>query len=97
MRKLDIRPAFERDVRRLKKARIAIDWETLRFVFSEVIQGNDIEAALKPHPLKREWAGWHDFHLDDDLLVVYRLTGSWATFHRIGTHTDLFRRWRPRR
>ena len=76
---------------------MAIDWETLRYVFAEVILGNDVDTALKPHPLKREWARWHDFHLDDDLLVIYRLTGSWATFYRIGTHADLFRHWLPHR
>lgn len=97
MRKLDIRPAFAADVKRTRKARTPIDWETLNYVLTEVIAGRDVPSSLKPHSLRREWAGWSEFHLEDDLLVVYRLTDEWATFLRMGTHDDLFREWIPHR
>lgn len=92
MRKLDLRGRFRADVLRKKRQRVSIDWETLEYVFDEMIAGRDVPALLNPHPLHSEWAGFSEFHLEEDLLVVYKLTDSWAEIYRLGTHRELFRR-----
>lgn len=92
MRRLDIRSRFTADVLRKRRQRVPIDWETLAHVFEEVIGDRAVPPMLNPHPLHAEWAGFWEFHLDDDLLVIYKLTESWAEFHRMGTHRELFRR-----
>ncbi|MEK6806052.1 MAG: type II toxin-antitoxin system YafQ family toxin [Pseudomonadota bacterium] len=90
MRKLDIRPRFKTDVLRAKRSRLPIDWETLDFVLEELAAGRDVPPLLKPHALRNEWAGYSEFHLEEDLLVIYRLTDAWAEIHRLGTHRELF-------
>ena len=91
MRRLDLRGRFKADVLRKKRQRVPIDWETLDYVFDEMISGRDVPEMLRPHPLHSEWAGYLDFHLEEDLLIIYRLTTSWAEIHRLGTHRELFR------
>lgn len=91
MRRLDIRSRFKTDVLRKKRQRVRIDWETLAHVFEEVIAERGVPYMLNPHPLHSEWAGFWEFHLEGDLLVIYRLTEAWAEFHRLGTHRELFR------
>mgnify|MGYP001619962015 CR=1 FL=1 len=90
MRKLDIRPRFKADVLRAKRNRVPIDWETLGFALEEMAAGRDVPLPLKPHALRNEWAGYSEFHLEADLLVIYRLTDTWAEIHRLGTHRELF-------
>ncbi|MGH8455503.1 MAG: type II toxin-antitoxin system RelE/ParE family toxin [Stenotrophobium sp.] len=89
MREVRTQTKFQADVKRLNRSR-RIDFETLRYVFREVEAGEDVPASLKPHPLRGDWAGWWEFHLDADLLVIYRLTETAAIFYRLGTHAQLF-------
>ena len=91
MRKLDLRSRFRADVLRIKRQRVRIDWETLAYVFDELVAGRSVPNMLIPHSLDSEWAGFEEFHLEGDLLVIYRLTDNWAEVHRIGTHRELFR------
>jgi mRNA interferase YafQ len=43
------------------------------------------------HELEADWFGNRDAHLGPDLVVIYRLTESTATFRRIGRHKTFFR------
>jgi mRNA interferase YafQ len=91
VRRIEIRPLFSADWKRLKR-RQRIDRETWLYVLGEIEAGQPIPPSLNPHALKDEWAGWSEFHLDADLLVVYRLTEDAAVFYRLGTHAELFQK-----
>lgn len=92
MRTLDVRPSFDHDLRHLARQRVAVEWDSLGHVFDEVIAGRDVPDMLNPHPLQLDWAGWWDFHLAPDIVVIYRLTPDAAIFKRIGTHKGIFAR-----
>ena len=71
-----------------------------------MLQGHDVlkmfvpvaallnEELLPPqyqdHPLKGEWEGYRDFHVELDWIVFYRHVGNLIRFERTGTHSELF-------
>jgi mRNA interferase YafQ len=89
---------FERDFRRLKKKRPfrPDDYATLEYLFELLQSEAAVPEAFRQHPLRGELAGFFECHIDADCLLVYRITRHRVVFHRIGTHTELFRSSRRR-
>jgi mRNA interferase YafQ len=103
-RELIILPRFKRDYRSARK-HAEFEAETLEYVFDVMISGGILPEAFREHRLDKRstnWAGMTECHLGADLLLIYRVRRDAVTFHRIGTHTQLFtpktrrRRFRPR-
>ena len=48
--------------------------------------------ALRDHPLKGNFAGFRDCHVEPDLLLIYRIVENRLELVclRLGTHADLF-------
>ncbi len=48
--------------------------------------------ALRDHPLKGEYAGYRDCHVEPDLVLIYRIDNGQLELIclRLGTHADLF-------
>jgi mRNA interferase YafQ len=46
--------------------------------------------AYGDHPLKGEWRGFRDLHVEPDWLLLYRIHGDELQLARTGTHADLF-------
>ena len=42
------------------------------------------------HPLKGNWQGYRDAHIEPDWLLIYKLEGESVRFERTGRHVDLF-------
>jgi mRNA interferase YafQ len=51
-----------------------------------------LPAANRAHPLKGEWKGYWDCHIEPDWLLIYKLTDDEVRLARTGTHADLFER-----
>ena len=51
------------------------------------------EISAEDHPLRGDFAGSRDCHIEPDWLLIYTLTenDSHVRFERTGTHSDLFR------
>lgn len=91
-RELIILPRFKRDYRIARK-HPEFDAETLEYVFDLMISGGKLPDALREHILDKRrvnWAGFTECHLAADLLLIYRVRQESVTFHRIGTHKQLF-------
>ncbi|WP_205622672.1 type II toxin-antitoxin system YafQ family toxin, partial [Haliea salexigens] len=43
------------------------------------------------HPLRGDWKGYRDAHIEPDWLLLYRIEGDELHLARTGTHADLFR------
>ena len=82
---------FKKDVKRADKR--GKDLATLRVVLDLLIEGEPLPAEYKDHPLRGEFAGSRDCHIEPDWLLIYTLTenGAHVCFERTGTHSDLFR------
>jgi mRNA interferase YafQ len=79
---------FCRDVRRAEKR--GKDLGKLREVLNLLLVGKELPARYKDHPLKGDWKGYRDAHIEPDWLLIYRIYNGELQLVRIGSHADLF-------
>lgn len=80
---------FKKDVRRAEKR--GKDLAKLKFVLDLLIEGKPLPPEFRDHPLRGDFAGSRDCHIQPDWVLIYTLVGAHVRFERTGTHTDLFR------
>jgi mRNA interferase YafQ len=58
-----------------------------------LLDGGTLPPEYKDHPLRGNFAGTRDCHIEPDWLLLYTLTEkeTHVPFERTGTHSDLFR------
>lgn len=71
-------------------ARRGKDMTRLRAVTARLIEGAPLDARYRDHPLKGEWSGYRDLHIEPDWLLLYWTTDDDLHLARTGTHADLF-------
>ena len=54
-----------------------------------LIAADPIPPNYRDHPLKNDWAGYRDAHIEPDWLLIYFVTDETVRFERTGTHADL--------
>jgi mRNA interferase YafQ len=79
---------FKRDVRRQEKR--GKDMGKLKAVLSPLIEQKALPASYKDHPLRGDWKGFRDLHIEPDWLLLYQIDGAELQLARTGTHSDLF-------
>ena len=82
---------FKKDVKRAEKR--GKDLTKLKALLERLIEGDPLPPEFRDHPLRGDFAGSRDCHLEPDWLLIYTLTGqgTHVRFERTGTHNDLFR------
>jgi mRNA interferase YafQ len=89
MRTAEYSTQFQRDVKLAQKR--GKNMEKLKQLLALLIAADaPLPAIYKDHPLKGEWVGWRDVHIEPDWLLLYCLSGNVVRFERTGTHSDLF-------
>lgn len=68
------------------------DLETLEHVIELLADDQPLPSWLRDHPLHRDYAGLRECHLDDDWLLIYRISAGQLRLLRIGSHAELFGR-----
>ena len=65
----------------------------LKAVLDLLIEGEVLPPQYKDHPLRGNFAGSRDCHVEADWVLIYTLTenNTHVRFERTGTHSDLFR------
>lgn len=79
---------FRRDVKRAEKR--GKDMGKLRQVLMLLLQGEPLPERLKDHPLRGNWNGYRDLHIEPDWLLIYKVAGDELHLARTGSHSDLF-------
>lgn len=79
---------FRRDVKRAEKR--GKDMAKLKSVLTLLIEQKPLPATCSDHPLRGEWKGYRDLHIEPDWLLLYRIDGSTLYLARMGAHADLF-------
>ncbi len=79
---------FKRDVKRAEKR--GKDMTKLKAVLSLLIEQQALPDAYGDHPLKGDWRGYRDLHIEPDWLLLYRIVGDELHLARTGSHADLF-------
>jgi mRNA interferase YafQ len=82
---------FKKDVKRAGKR--GEDLTKLREVMELLIEGKPLPPEFKDHPLRGNFAGSRDCHIEPDWVLIYTLAekDTHVRFERTGTHSDLFR------
>ena len=64
----------------------------LREVIDIIIREKPLPPEYRSHPLHGKWKGMLECHVESDWLLIYEINKSAeeVTFHRTGTHSDLF-------
>ncbi len=80
--------AFKRDVKRVEKR--GKDMSKLRALLLLLLAGEVLPEGHGDHPLKGDWNGYRDAHIEPDWLLIYKVDGDELRLARTGTHADLF-------
>ncbi|MGO8680455.1 MAG: type II toxin-antitoxin system YafQ family toxin [Limisphaerales bacterium] len=82
---------FKKDVK--LAGRRGRDLAKLKAAIDLLIDGEVLPPQCKDHPLRGNFAGSRDCHIEPDWVLIYTLTenNSHVRFERTGTHSDLFR------
>jgi mRNA interferase YafQ len=81
---------FRRDVKRVEKR--GKDLGKLKELLILLLEQSDIPAKYRDHPLKGDWNGFRDAHIEPDWLLIYRIQGDELQLARTGSHADLFQK-----
>jgi mRNA interferase YafQ len=79
---------FHCDVKRLQKR--GKDLEKLKTLIELLLAGQPLPLQYKDHPLKLNWAGYRDAHVEPDWVLIYSATDKQVHLERTGTHEELF-------
>ena len=88
MREVVRSTAFKKDVKRAAKR--GKDMAKLKAMILLLIEDAKLEPRYRDHPLKGEWLGYRDLHVEPDWVLPYRATETELRLARTGTHSELF-------
>jgi len=80
---------FEKDLRRVKKQ--GKDLDRLEAIVDLLQTQQALPPHCRPHPLRGNWAGHWDCHIEPDWLLFYRVTEAELILVRTGSHAELLR------
>ena len=80
---------FKKDVKQVLKRGKAL--EQLLSVVQELAEGQPLAEHYVDHPLKVQYSGKRDCHLDPDWILIYAVEDNELVLYRTGSHSDLFR------
>jgi mRNA interferase YafQ len=82
---------FKKDVKRAEKR--GKDMAKLKAVLELLVDGGPLPPGFKDHPLRGNFSGSRDCHIEPDWVLIYTLLerNTHIRFERTGTHSDLFR------
>lgn len=68
------------------------DIKKLQEVIMILADGDTLPESCLDHPLKGNYTGYRECHIESDWLLVYKITEDVLilTLYRTGTHSDLF-------
>jgi len=79
---------FLKDLRKVKLS----DKHYAKYILyiSKLIERKPLPDEAFNHPLKGTYAGYYEFHISGDVLIIYKLTDAELWLIRIGSHSELF-------
>ncbi len=79
---------FARDMKRMIKR--GKNPARMRDVVSRLARGETLAPRFKDHPLRGEWQGSRDCHVEPDWVLIYTADAVSLRLERTGSHADLF-------
>lgn len=90
MFEISYKKSFEKDVKICKKRNY--DLSLLIYAVEELRKKGKLRKEMKTHPLEDEFSDYLECYLDFDWLLIWKQDNKRKkmSFHRTGTHADLF-------
>ena len=88
MKSLSQTTQFSKDVKRMLKR--GKEPRKLQDVVRRLACGEPLHPKHRDHPLRGEWKGSRDCHVEPDWVLIYTADASSLRLERTGTHADLF-------
>ncbi|WP_280540200.1 type II toxin-antitoxin system YafQ family toxin [Chromohalobacter sp. 11-W] len=79
---------FKRDVKRAVKR--GKDTTKLKSLLALLVAQAPLPEEYQDHPLRGNWNGYRDAHIEPDWLLLYCVVGDEWHLARTGSHSDLF-------
>jgi len=89
VRTFSLASQFKKDVKLARKR--GKDLDKLKIALDLLIEGGLLPHQYKDHPLRGNFSGRRDCHIEPDWILIYKLEGTHVRFERTGTHSDLFK------
>jgi len=80
---------FKKDMKRMIKR--GKDIERLLLIIQELAEGHSLASQYNDHPMKGQFAGKRDCHIETDWIMIYAIEDDALVLYRAGSHADLFR------
>ena len=68
------------------------DLDKLETIVNILQAREQLPARCRPHPLRGNWTGHWDCHVEPDWILLYKVTDKELILVRTGSHADLFGR-----
>ena len=82
---------FSKDI---KKAKLNSSNSAKLFLYiSMLLKEEELPLLAKDHSLSGEYQDTREFHISGDLMVVYRINNNTLELLRLGTHSQLFKKF----
>jgi mRNA interferase YafQ len=88
IRRLNTTNKFEKDVELAKRR--GKDMDKMRAAINFLVNRQPLPGGLNDHPLKGEFKGYRDLHIESDWLLIYKANDKDLWLSRTGSHADLF-------
>jgi len=88
MKQLVLRPSFTRDIKGFKKKHYKFD--RLKEIVDELLADEPLKGKHRDRALVGTLAGYRELHIEQNVLLIYRIEGDVLFLIRFGTHDDLF-------
>lgn len=86
MRQVERKKSFLNDLSRTRRPDFVAEIDTIVYYLQRC---GELPQEYEAHPLSWQWSGFWDVHLDDDWILVYRVTNKKVRLIRIVTHKQL--------
>lgn len=91
MLELEVHKIFIKD---LKKAQLNSTNSAKLFLYiSKLLNNEALPKEARDYSLSGEWSDTQEFHISGDLLVIYMISENCLQLLRIGTHSQLFKKY----
>lgn len=83
---------FKKGLKVAKKR--GLDISLLDSIVDKLLQGISLEEKYQDHPLKGNWDGFRECHIQPDWLLIYLIENDILTLTLVetGTHADLYKK-----
>ena len=86
--KLSQTAQFKKDIKRLITQ--GKDQQKLTRLVRVLLGGKPLPPRHRDHPLKGNWKGRRDCHIEADWILIYKKMEDELRLERTGSHSDLF-------